>query len=62
MEQGQKKPFSGAVSIFRGRSMPEAAIPIGYAALIDAFELPVPIALSAIGPRHKVYQAENKTS
>ena len=31
--------------------MPEAAIPIGYGALIDAFELPVPvpIALSAIG-------------
>jgi len=40
--------------------MPEAAIPVGYAALIDAFELlaPVPINLSAIGPRHKVYQAE----
>ncbi|SEM24788.1 site-specific integrase [Xaviernesmea oryzae] len=40
--------------------MPEAAIPVGYAALIDAFELAVlvPINLSAIGPRHKVYEAE----
>ncbi len=59
MEQGQKKPFSDAVSIFHGRWIPEAAIPVGYAALIDAFELsaPVPITLSAIGPRHKVYQA-----
>ncbi|WP_431324001.1 Fic family protein [Rhizobium sp. YTU87027] len=60
MEHGQRKPFSGAVSIFHGRSMPEAAIPVGYAAMIDAFELsvPLPITLSAIGPRHKVYQAE----
>lgn len=60
MRQAQRKPFSGVVSIFHGRWMPEAAIPVGYAALIDAFELsaPVPITLSAIGPRHKVYQAE----
>jgi hypothetical protein len=60
MEQGQKRPFSGVVSTIHGRRMPEAAIPVGYAALIDAFELPVPvpIILSAIGPRHKVYQAE----
>ncbi|MDR6101760.1 hypothetical protein QE369_001957 [Agrobacterium larrymoorei] len=59
MAHGQKKPFSAAVSVFHGRWMPEAAIPVGYAALIDAFELPVPvpITLSAIGPRHKVYQA-----
>ncbi|SSC64738.1 Fic family protein [Ciceribacter selenitireducens] len=61
MEQGRRKPFSGAVSIFHGRWMPETAIPVGYAALIDAFELPVPVPinLSAIGPRHKVYEAES---
>jgi len=61
MEPGEKWPFSDAVSIFRGRWIPEAAIPVGYAALIDAFELhvPLPITLSAIGPRHKVYQAES---
>ncbi|PZU68700.1 Fic family protein [Sphingobium sp.] len=60
MEQGQKKPFSGRVSVFHGRWMPEAALPVGYAALIEAYDLPapMPITLSAIGPRHKVYHAE----
>lgn len=59
MPQGQKKPFSGPVSVFHDRRLPERAIPVGYATLIDAFELavPVPINLSAIGARHKVYQA-----
>lgn len=58
MEQGQKKPFSGRVSVLHGRWLPETALPVGYAALIDAFDLavPIPITLAAIGPRHKVYQ------
>ena len=36
------------------------ALPVGYAALIDAFDLsvPIPFTLSAIGPRHRIYQAE----
>lgn len=61
MAAAQKKPFSDAVSVFHGRWLPEPAIPVGYAALIDAFELavPVPIDLAAIGPRHKVYQADS---
>ncbi len=60
MEPGQKKSFSGEASVFHGRWLPEAAVPVGYAALIDAWSLsvPVPINLSAIGPRHKVYQTE----
>lgn len=60
MEIEQRKPFSGAVTAFHGRPLPEAAIPVGYAALIDAFELvvPIPIHLAAIGPRHKVYEAD----
>lgn len=60
MEPGQCKPFSGAVSVFHDRWLPEAAIPVGYAALIDAFGLavPVPLTLAAIGPRHKIYQAD----
>ncbi|RJT23483.1 Fic family protein [Mesorhizobium waimense] len=60
MEPGQRKPFSGAVSVFHERWLPEAAVPVGYAALIGAFELavPVPINLAAIGPRHKVYQED----
>ncbi len=58
---GQKKPFSGQVSFFHDRRLPERAIPVGYASLIDAFELavPVPINLAAIGARHKVYQADD---
>lgn len=60
MAHEQKKPFSDAVSVFHGRWLPERALPVGYAALIDAFELPVPlpISLAAIGPRHKIYQAD----
>lgn len=56
----QRKPYSEAVTAFHGRPLPEAAIPVGYAALIDAFELevPIPIHLAAIGPRHKVYEAD----
>ena len=58
MEQGQRKPFSERVSVLHGRWLPETALPVGYAALIDAFDLavPIPITLAAIGPRHKVYQ------
>lgn len=61
MEAGQKKPFSQAVMAFHDRGLPEAAIPVGYAALIDAYELaaPMPITLSAIGARHKVYRADD---
>jgi hypothetical protein len=60
MHQGQRKPFSEPVSVFHGRSLPEAATPVGYAALIDAYDLPVPVplTLAAIGPRHKVYKAD----
>ncbi len=60
MEQGQRNSFSGAVSVFRERWLPEEATPAGYAALIDAYALPVPLprTLSAIGPRHKVYEAD----
>lgn len=61
MEPGQKKPFSESVTAFHGRPLPEAAVPVGYAALIDAFALaaPIPIRLAAIGPRHKVYDADD---
>ncbi|MDD7973744.1 Fic family protein [Roseinatronobacter alkalisoli] len=60
MERGQKNPFSGTVSVFHERRLPEEAIPAGYAALIDAYMLPVPLprTLSAIGPRHKLYVAD----
>jgi hypothetical protein len=48
--------FSGAVNGFQGRRLPERATPAGYAALIHAYQLPVPPprTLSAIGTRHRV--------
>lgn len=42
------------MNVFRDRSLPEAAIPTGYAALIDSYDLklPLPPRLSAIAARH----------
>ncbi len=48
--------FSGSITNFHGIALPEKAIPVGYGALIDAYDLKVPLprTLSAIGERHKV--------
>src|SRR5262249_25760784 len=48
--------FSGPVSVFHERALPERALPAGYAALIDAYDLriPLPRTLSAISERHRV--------
>src|SRR5260370_9188286 len=48
--------FSGAVTIFHERALPEKATPAGYAALVDAYGLPAPLPrrVSAIGEHHKV--------
>lgn len=48
--------FSEPVSVFRERRLPERARPAGYAALIGAYGLKVPLprVLSAIGERHRV--------
>jgi len=58
MKQEQKHQFSGRVSIFQESRLPETALPVGYAALIAAFDLqvPLPLILCAIGVRHKVYE------
>lgn len=50
--------FSERVSVFHESRLPEPALPVGYAALIDAYglEVPLPRALCAIGARHKVYE------
>ena len=52
--------FSGHVSVFQEKRLPETARLAGYAALIDAFklEVPLPLTLCAIGPRHKIYEQE----
>jgi len=51
--------FSGPVTVFQERRLPEAGSPAGYAALIQAFELAVPLprTLYATGTRHKVVSA-----
>jgi hypothetical protein len=50
--------FSGPVSVFRECRLPEVALPVGYAALIGAYDLhvPLPRTLCAIGAHHKVYE------
>jgi hypothetical protein len=46
------------VSVFHDRRLPEAAVPVGYAALIGAYRLPVPVprTLSAIGTKHRIIE------
>lgn len=56
MEISVPNQFSGPVTVFHERALPERATPAGYAALIDAYALAVPLprTLSAIGERHRV--------
>ena len=60
MESAERHQFSGRATVFREGRLPEPALPAGYAALIDAFDLqvPLPLTLSAIGPRHRVYEQD----
>jgi Fic/DOC family len=55
MDQTTSTQFSGPVTVFHEQSLPEAATPAGYAALIEAFRLDVPLprTLCAIASRHK---------
>jgi hypothetical protein len=48
--------FSGPVTVFQERALPERATPAGYAALIGAHDLrvPLPRTLFAIGERHRI--------
>jgi hypothetical protein len=50
--------FSGPVTVFHERRLPETAVPAGYAALIDAYRLAVPLPrqLAAIGTRHRMIE------
>jgi hypothetical protein len=53
-----EKQFSGPVSVLHDRRLPETATPAGYAALIAAYSLPVPVprTLSAIGAKHRIIE------
>lgn len=60
MKKENNNRFSGPVTVFHDRRLPERATPAGYAAVIDAFALKVPLPrmLSAIGERHRVIEQE----
>ena len=49
MEARREHRFSAPVTVFHDRPLPERATPAGYAALIDAYglEVPLPRELSA---------------
>jgi hypothetical protein len=50
--------FSGPVTVFQERRLPERATPTGYSALIDAWRVaaPLPRTLFAIGERHRIIE------
>ena len=56
MNQTQERRFSGPVTVFHGRRLPETATPAGYSALIDAFDLVVPLPRTkvATGSHHRI--------
>lgn len=56
MELQKAKQFSGPVIVFHEKRLPERATPVGYAALIDTYDLkvPWPRTLSAISERHRI--------
>lgn len=60
MGERQKNKIFEPVAVFHDRRLPEAAAPVGYAALMDTYRLavPVPRTLAAIGPRHRVYEQD----
>lgn len=60
MATGPQTQFSGPVTVFQERRLPESATPSGYAALIDAYDLAVPLprTLSATGERHRIIESE----
>src|ERR1700733_10066061 len=52
--------FSGPITNFHGLALPERATPAGYAALIDAYQLQVPLprTLFATSERHRTREAD----
>ncbi len=58
MRIADQNRFSGPVTVFRERRLPVPATPAGYAALIGAYDLrvPLPRTLSATGQRHRLLE------
>jgi Fic family protein len=61
MKSKNNHSFSGFVTVFHERRLPVVAIPAGYAALIEAYSLAVPLPriLSATGKRHTIISEDN---
>jgi hypothetical protein len=60
MESILENSFSGPIRVFQTRRLPEEATLAGYAALIFAYrlEVPLPRRLAAIGARHRLYEKD----
>jgi hypothetical protein len=60
MQAKPNQEFSGPVSVFHEQTLPETATPAGYAALIDAWglQVPLPRTLSATGERHRIREEQ----
>lgn len=56
MKSRKNNHFSEEVSVFQEKHLPEKAILAGYSALINAYDLavPLPCKMSAMGARHKI--------
>lgn len=60
MDARAENQFPGPVTVLQERRLPERATPAGYGALIERYELavPLPLTLFAIGERHRVFGSE----
>lgn len=58
MKRLKQNYFSGSVSVFHELELPVKAVPAGYSALIDAYNLsvPMPRTLFATGEHHKIIE------
>ncbi len=60
MDAAPQQRFSGRITVFQEKRLPEPATLAGYAALIDTYEqaVPLPRTLSATGEKHRVLEQE----
>lgn len=60
MDDSKNNHFSGFVTTFQGRKLPEEAVLTGYAAIIAAYRLqvPLPSRLCAAGAHHRMYEKD----
>jgi hypothetical protein len=54
------KRFSGKITVFHGLRLAEEAVPTGYAAIVDAYDLPVPFPyrLCCVGTRYNLKEED----